>query len=83
MKVIEKGADPSILKSELRSRDKISLKIGVFLIGIALGIIVGNIFANYTFIFPEDEVAYFSSIFLFGGISLLITQLIGDKNKKK
>lgn len=82
MKVLEKGADPSILKSELSSKGKLPLKIGIFLIAIALGIIVGSIIENYTFIFPEDGVAYFSSIFLFGGISLLITQFIGDKKKK-
>ena len=73
MKVLEKGADPSILSSEQGSKGKLPMKVGIFLIGIAAGIIVGNIIANYTFMFPEDEVAYFSSIFLFGGISLLIT----------
>ncbi len=82
MQIIEKGADPSILKSDLNSRGMLSLKIGIILIGIALGIIIGNIVANYTYIFPESEVAYFSSIFLFGGISFVITQLIGDKKKQ-
>jgi hypothetical protein len=78
MHVIEKGADPSILKSELTKGSKLPIKIGIFLIGIALGIILGNIIANYTYIFPENEVAYFASIFLFGGISLLISQLVGN-----
>jgi hypothetical protein len=82
-KLMEKGADPAILKSELSSKGKLSLKIGIILIGIAIGIIVGSIIANYTFIFPEDGVAYFSSIFLFGGISLLITQFIGYKKKNQ
>ena len=82
MKVIEKGADPSILTTELKKSSKLPIKIGIFLIGIALGIILGNIIANYTYIFPENEVAYFASIFLFGGLSLLITQFIGNNNKK-
>jgi hypothetical protein len=82
LKILEKGIDPSVLKSEIRTSNKLSLKIGVFLIAIALGIITGSLIANYTYIFPENEVAYFSSIFLFGGIGLLITQLIGNKNGK-
>jgi len=82
IKILEKGADPSILKSEIRTGGNVSLKIGIFLIAIALGIIVGSIIANYTYIFPEGEVAYFSSIFLFGGLSLLIVQFIGKKNEK-
>ena len=82
-KLMEKGADPAILKSELSSKGKLPLKIGIILISIAIGIIVGSIIANYTFIFPEDGVAYFSSIFLFGGLSLLITQFIGEKQKKQ
>lgn len=81
MKVIEKGADPSILKSELQVKGKLLLKVGIFLIGIAIGIIVGSTVANYTYIFPESGVAYFSSIFLFAGISLLINQFIGEKKK--
>ena len=83
LKVIEKGADPSILTTELKKSSKLPIKIGIFLIGIALGIILGSIIANYTYIFPESEVAYFSSIFLFGGLGLLATQLIGNKNGKK
>jgi len=82
IKILEKGADPSILKSEIGRGGKVSLKIGIFLIAIAIGIIVGSLIANYTYIFPESGVAYFSSIFLFGGLSLLITQFIGNKNEK-
>lgn len=82
MKVLEKGADPSILKSEYGKGGKVLLKIGIFLIAIAIGIIVGSLIANYTYIFPENAVAYFSSVFLFGGLSLLIVQLIGNKTEK-
>jgi uncharacterized membrane protein YecN with MAPEG domain len=82
MKILEKGADPSVLKSEIRRGGNVSLKIGIFFIAIALGIIIGSLIANYTYIFPESAVAYFSSIFLFGGLSLLIVQFIGNKNNK-
>lgn len=82
IKILEKGADPSILKSDYAKGGKVSLKIGIFLIAIAIGIIVGSMIANYTYIFPESGVAYFSSVFLFGGLSLLIVQLIGNKTEK-
>jgi uncharacterized membrane protein YciS (DUF1049 family) len=82
LKMIEKGADPSVFKSETKTDGKISLKIGIFLIALAIGIITGSLIANNTYIFAESEVAYFSAIFLFGGLGLLGTQLI-DKKKKK
>ena len=81
MAIIEKGVDPAIFKEQFRTSKNVSLKVGIFLIGIALGIITGSIMANTVFYFPE-EVSYFSSIFLFGGLSLLITFLI-DRNAQK
>ena len=69
MALLEKGADPSIFHEP--KREKItSLKYGLFLIGIALGIFMGNILEETTRL--EPEVTYFSMIFLFGGIALVI-----------
>ena len=82
LKIIEKGADLSVLDSGTKTNGKITLKIGLFLIAVALGIITGSLIANYTYIFAESEVAYFSAIFLFGGLGLLGTQLIGKKKGK-
>jgi hypothetical protein len=82
LKMIEKGTDPSVLDTKIKTDSKVTLKIGIFLVALALGIITGSLIANYTYVFAESEVAYFSSIFLFGGLGLLATQLIGKKNKK-
>ncbi len=82
LKIIEKGADPSVFDTKTKTDSKVTLKIGIFLVALAIGIITGSLIANYTYIFAESEVAYFSSIFLFGGLGLLGTQLIGKKNKK-
>ena len=82
MKMIEKGADPSVFDTKTKTDNKVTLKIGIFLVALAIGIITGSLIANYTYIFAESEVAYFSAIFLFGGLGLLCTQLIGKKNKK-
>lgn len=81
MAIIEKGADPSLFKEEIRPSTGLTLKMGVFLIGIAFGILFGSILADYLVALPE-EVSYFSSIFLFGGASLLLSSHIQRKINK-
>ncbi|MFO7657701.1 MAG: DUF6249 domain-containing protein [Bacteroidales bacterium] len=81
MAIIEKGADPALFEHEFKSNGNLALKAGIFLIGIALGIIMGNLLYYYTNAFQNENVAYFSSIFLFGGLSLLLGAYI-DKKKK-
>ena len=51
-----------------------SIKFSALLIGVALGIVVGGILEN-TSDFYEAEVGYFASIFMFGGLALLIASL--------
>jgi hypothetical protein len=81
MAIIERGVDPSLFKEEIQSSKHLTMKVGIFLVGIALGIITGSILADYTGAIPE-EVAYSSSIFLFGGASLLLSVFIEKKNQK-
>jgi len=76
--LIEKGTDASLFKTS--SKPFPTLKIGMFLIGIGIGILMGNIVASLTRL--EQEVAYFSMILLFGGASLISFYLI-EKNKKE
>lgn len=76
--LIEKGLDASMLKIE--KRPNASLKWGLFLIGIAIGILLGNIISETTFM--REEVAYFSMIFICGGLSLLIYYFINKKQLK-
>jgi len=80
MSLIEKGADPSIFRSRQDGRFT-SMRIGMFLVGIALGILAGNIIAETTKL--KAEVAYFSMIFLFGGLSLISYYLYVDKKIRK
>lgn len=77
--LIEKGMDINILESEKQQNSINSLKYGIFLIGLAVGILVGNILAEYTLML--EEVAYFSMIFLFGGAALIIFYSIAKKEK--
>jgi len=78
LSLIEKGADPALFQSK-KSWGNTSMRIGMFLVGIALGILTGNILAETTQL--KDEVAYFSMIFLFGGTSLILYYLVLEKKK--
>ena len=76
LSMIEKGADASMFTTKRRYY-AMTLKIGMLLIGIALGILVGSIIDQYTML--EEEVGYFSMIFLFGGSALVINALMEKK----
>ncbi|RLD62417.1 MAG: hypothetical protein DRI95_13115 [Bacteroidetes bacterium] len=78
MALIEKGADANLFKS--KSKPFPVLKLGMFITGIGLGILFGNIIAVNTPL--EEETAYFSMIFLFAGISLIISHLLEKKTTK-
>jgi hypothetical protein len=79
MVLLEKGADPkAFYAGPMRIT---SLKWGLFLIGIAIGIFLGNILSATTVL--DEEVAYFSMIFLFGGIALVISHFLEKKQIKE
>lgn len=74
MALIEKGADPSFFYAGRKmNRKQIlswwTLKLALFIIGVSVGILVGNILAETTTL--QEEVCYFSSILMFGGLGLL------------
>ena len=78
MLLIEKGINSPELKSDLPKLS--SLKFGLFFVGIGIGAFLANILVTMTII--EPEVAYFSMIFLFGGLALIIHHFI-EKNQKQ
>ena len=73
--MLEKGADPSIFNVETNPPSY--LKYGILLVGIAVGILLGNILEVQTSLNPV--VSYFSMIFLFGGLGLIISHIIENK----
>jgi hypothetical protein len=75
--MIEKGTSLPEIQGEDFSFS--SIQYGVFFIGIGLGILAGNILAVTTRL--EHEVAYFSMIFLFGGLALVIHYFMESKSK--
>ena len=76
LSMIEKGADASMFSTK-RKYYAMTLKIGMLLVGISLGILIGSFIDEYTTL-PE-EVGYFSMIFLFGGLALVINALMEKK----
>jgi hypothetical protein len=81
--LIEKGADASLFNTGKRFNggkrfsNATTLKIGMFLAGIALGLLLGNVIAETTRL--KEEVAYFSMTFLCGGLSLIVFYFIEKK----
>lgn len=76
MALIEKGVDLSqIYKS--RENKKTTLKAGMFLVGISIGLFVAYTLENNTGI--NAVVAYFSMILLFGGTSLILFHRLDKK----
>lgn len=79
--LIEKGANPELFKLKNDPNQGYSnFKSGLFLIGIGIGIIAGYFLENAGM---QEEPAYFSMIFLFGGIGLVISFLLQGKLLKK
>ncbi len=76
--MLEKGVDPSAFRSKGKP-GSVTLKIGMLCVGISLGILLGNIL--YDNHIMDKSVAYFSMIFLSGGISLIINFLVDRKLK--
>lgn len=78
MAMLEKGVDPTIFASKNKSIS-FTLKFGMLFVGIALGILTGGFLEKNFWL--EEEVAYMSMIFLFGGLSLIGNFIIDRKLK--
>ena len=79
MAMIEKGV---VLPIKQKERNPIkTLKVGIFLMGIALGIFLGHIVGSKTTI--DEVVSFFVMILLFGGIALSLNYIVELKLKKR
>ncbi|MEI6433230.1 MAG: DUF6249 domain-containing protein [Bacteroidota bacterium] len=72
--LIQKGANATIFDS---SKQPSSLKLGLVLVGLGIGILLGKILSMNTYL--DEELAIFSMVLLFGGIGLVIYHLIAKK----
>ncbi len=71
--LIAAGKEASIFEYG-KPKHYLSLKYGMLLVGVALGIIVGN--ATAQSLGMPEEMAYLSMMLLFGGISLVLFYII-------
>lgn len=81
MAMIEKGTDPLAFKATHKISNFLTMKFGLFFIGVALGVLFGNILDNVTSL--EEGTSYVSMIFLFGGLGLVAGYLIQEKKQKE
>jgi hypothetical protein len=84
MALIDKGAEASLFNTgkegqTLFNWNKLTLKVGMLFMGIALGIIAGSILDTNNVM--ENGPDYLSMVFLFGGLSLVLFYLIDRKSK--
>jgi len=81
MAMIERGADPELFRSKPLKFSQYNLfKYGLFLIGIAVGLIIGGMMAEAHLM--DEVTGYFSSILFFGGLALVIAYLLRNKLEK-
>lgn len=78
MAMIEKGMEPGTMKPK---KSYTGLKFALLAIGGGVGLMIGNVLEVSTAI--NEEVAYFSMLFLFGGLGLLIAHFIIEKKQEK
>ena len=81
LSLIEKGADASLFATKKGNRMNYTLKFGMLAVGIGIGILVASLLETYTVM--DEEVAYPSMIFLFGGMFLVANAMIEKKENKE
>ena len=80
MALLQTNKDASVFKTG-QKKESSSLKYGLLLIGVGFGILLANIFVSLDVL--TEDVAYFSMIFLFGGIALILDFFLQKKEIKK
>jgi len=78
--LIEKGQNADLFNNSGKNQ-RWPLKLGILSIGVAAGIITGNMLSGAGML--EEEVAFPFSIFLFAGIALVVSYLVNAKLDEK
>ena len=76
--MIEKGADPNIFAQR---RTRIGIKVGLLAMGIATGILLGQMITHLTSM--DEEPAVMSMIFLWAGAGLVLEHYLAKKDTEK
>lgn len=78
MAIIEKGLSPDIFKRSHSTSG--ALRAALLLIGAGIGLLMGNWLEKS---FDMEEVAYFSMLFIFGGIGLGLAYIIEERKARQ
>lgn len=81
MALIERGADPTLFETKKKGGNSGTMKVGLFLFGIGLGIVVAYLLTSGGGM--EEGAAYPAMIFVFGGIALIVSHLWQRKQEKE
>jgi hypothetical protein len=82
MALIEKGADPTLFETRKKAGGNYGImKLGLFLFGIGLGIFIANFMVSSGVM--DEDAAYPSMIFIFGGLALIVSYLWQLKQEKQ
>ncbi len=82
MSMIEKGMNPKEISELRKTRSNTSwpLRFALLLMGVGVGLLIGYFLDSS---FYMEEVAYFSMIFIFGGLGLGISYIIEEKKLRE
>ena len=76
MRMIENGVDPSLFYDK-KGRKGLAVKFASLLIGIGVGVVMGNVLDNLNLL--DSEVAYPAMVLIFGGVGLLLGNHFANK----
>lgn len=79
MSMLEKGVSVSPFNS-IKYSNFLTLKYGMLLVGIAIGILMGHVAAYQWGV--AKSTAFLAMLFLFGGLSLILNYLIVRKSRE-
>ena len=80
MALIERGADPTLFENKKRGYSSSSMRVGLFLFGIGVGIVMGYLISSGGGM--DEGAAYPAMIFVFGGLALIFSHLWQRKQDK-
>jgi len=75
--MIDKGANPDIFAAR---RSRWGIKIGLMAMGIATGVLMGQMIAHFSIM--DEEPATLSMIFLWAGAGLVLEHFLAKKEEK-
>jgi hypothetical protein len=79
MAMIDKGVDPQFFHNKRSRNTSGPLRASLLLIGAGVGLLLGHVLDDN---FHMEEVAYFSMLFICGGIGLGLSYIIEERKLK-